>query len=407
MAALAIAEALGDGPAQAMILSRLAIMEANHLQLAEAVAHAHRAIEQARALDDARALDRALDSLLVASMMLGDVPTGDRVGGLLVERLRARGDLWYLQFALTQWGSARLAAGHWDDALARFRESLQISRRIGDRANEPMFLTQECWAWRTRGDYRRALAVGHQALELARGLEHREWIAWSAAHLGWTLEEIAAVGEAAGRFEQGLAAARRAGSAFHVLNLTGHLAWAAWLTGDPARAAALAEEAEAMAGRATVPPGQAVLDAAGAYLGIARVRLATGDPASAERLIRPVLAAAEAGWVDVAARAGLVLAACRRALGDPAGAAQAAERARAAAAATGLPAVLWQAHAELAVLAEAGGRADEAAAHRRAAEPVVERLAATLDPGPVREAYARAALDALREGRCLPGAPAG
>jgi predicted ATPase/class 3 adenylate cyclase len=273
-AALGIAEALADRESQATILSRLSIMCTNRLQFDRALEHARRALEFARDLANPRVLATAMDSLEVAAVMTGDLRTVDELAPQLVEVHQRHGDLWYLQFALFQWSWVPIAAGRWDEAIARLEEARAVNRRIGDRGNEPMYAATLCWIHRSRGEYGRALAAGREAARLAQDLDHAEWIAWSEAFLGWTLQEVSALAEASRHLERGLKAADRAGAPAHAIRCASHLAWTWWLQGEPERAHTLAEQAEGLIRRITTPPGRGFVQATHGYVAVARVRVA-------------------------------------------------------------------------------------------------------------------------------------
>jgi class 3 adenylate cyclase/tetratricopeptide (TPR) repeat protein len=397
-AALTLAEELQDQPAQATILSRLSILETNRLDCDQAMAHAQRAIEVANMLGDPRVRARAQDSLLLVASLLGDLPMVETVGHDLVQTLRAQGDLWYLQSALAEWATAPFGMGRWDEALTRLREGLEINRRIGAHGNEPHFFTMEAKVWRSRGEYGRALATGHEALALALRLGHPEWIAFSETELGRVLQELYAFDEAASHFERGLAAAERVGSHFHTLNLVSLCAWNAHLLGDAARAQALVQQARDRASRIRTPAGYAVLYSTPALVALARLDIADGNPEQGEYRLTPILTAAEAsGWQEAIAWVELAIAAARAARGDRTDAARAARRAVAVAEETGLPAVAWRGHAVLRALATTAGRTDEADHHRTATRAVIDRLGSTVHDDALRTGFLR---EAGRDVRC-------
>ena len=80
-AALPIAAALDDKASQVSILSRMSIVYTNRLQFAQALEHGYRALTLARTLEDTRALALAMDSLEVATAMIGDFATIDAIWG--------------------------------------------------------------------------------------------------------------------------------------------------------------------------------------------------------------------------------------------------------------------------------------------------------------------------------------
>ena len=130
--------------------------------------------------------------------------------------------------------------------------------------------------------------------------------------LGWTLTDLCAFDAAIEQLERGLSAAERDGSEAYLVRCLAHLSLACWLGGERGRATDSLERVEAMFETVTAPEGAAFLHGAHAYLAAARVRLALGDHARAERLSAAVLAPAKsAGWEEVAADGSVVIGRCR------------------------------------------------------------------------------------------------
>jgi hypothetical protein len=143
-----------------------------------------------------------------------------------------------------------------------------------------------------------------------------------------------------------------------------------------------------------VPAGHAYLYGSGAYQSAARVLLAGGEMERAERLARIPLGPAERSGVrDATAAACHVLALCARERGDLDEAERLLARGLAAAGDDGVKAERRELHTALAGLVR-GADADE---HARAAERLVEEIAASVGDeslaSPFREA-ARAELAA-------------
>ncbi|MBI4607819.1 MAG: AAA family ATPase, partial [Candidatus Rokubacteria bacterium] len=395
-AALRIANALDDRAGQVSVLSRLSIVYTNRLELDRALDYAQLGLRLARELGSTRPLAIAMDSWLIVAVMIGDFKANDEISRQLIEIHRSHGDLWYLQFALIQSCYVPMGAGGWHEALARVEEALAVNRRIGDRGNEPMHLAFQCWIHRSRGEYARALAAGRQAVNLAQELGHAEWVAWGETFVGWTLYEVYALDEAVQHLQRGYEAAERAGALIHAVNGVGHLAWARWLRGDAEEALASVERAEALMRQITTPPGTAFVLGAPAYAAVARVHLARGEAGRADRLLSPILAAAQScGWKEAIAQTSLVIGECRAACAEPEAAQTALRLALDVALKVGLPGVAWEAHAALAALCQAEGRLTEAEDHFVAGKAIVQRLAAGLDDETVRRGFLNAALSTL------------
>lgn len=399
--ALGIAEALDDTASRVRILSRLSLVHSNQLRFDRGLEYGQQAMELARRVGDDRILAVAMDSLKQVAMEIGDFSTLEDIGSQLAEIHRRHGDLWYLQFVVFELAFMSIATASWEEAFARLDESLAIGRTIGDRGNEPLHLGAFAWAHRSRGDYGRALAAGREAVALAHQLGHAEWTSWSEGQLGITMVELHALEEAASHLRRGKEAAERAGARMHVLRCVGHLAWVHWLQGDGERALALADRAEDVVAQIALPPGRAYVPGRDAYVSVARVRLAGGEPERAESLLRPIVRACEAcDWQEGVALGSLVIGLCRDALGDRSGAARCLGRALKVAEGAGLPGAEREAHTALAGLRRAEGRIAEAERHAARAADLIERLSATIDDETIRSEFVAAAAAQLRaEGR--------
>jgi tetratricopeptide (TPR) repeat protein len=391
-AALAIAEELGDRVLEVSILSRLAVTWTSRLRFAEAYDHARRALAEARQLGDEQALAQALDGLKAAAAYSGDLATLETVVPELEALSRRQGDLFLLQWTVFESSLVPMARGRWGQAVRDIEAALDLNRRAGYRAFEPMFLAHLGWIHRSTGDYERALDFGRQAVELAEDVGHPWWAAITEALLGWTLIEIGALGEAVQRLERGLEAAERHGAESYLLWCLSHLAQALWLSGDRDRALRALERAEALLDAVTAPPGGAFLHGAHTYLASARVRLAAGDPERAELLAARVLGAAErSGWLEVAAEGSLVTGSCRERLGDREGAEGRFLAALDTAERAGIARVAMEANRALADLTRAAGRGSEADRFARRARSIAEKVSSTIDDEDVRRTFLRSA----------------
>ncbi|MEX2194425.1 MAG: AAA family ATPase [Thermoleophilaceae bacterium] len=367
-AALEIAQELGDETAQVSILSRLALVHSNQLDLTRALEDGESALGLARKTGDDRDLARALDGLKLAALKLGDVERLEALTRELGEIERRDGDLWYLQWTLLESSFAPLASTLWDDAAQRLEEALAINRRIGDALTLPLIRDATGWLARSQGHYEQALAAGRSAVEAATA--GTGWKAWTCASLGWTMLDLGAAGDARELLEAGAESAATRSDRYRV---TGHLAWARWLGDDPEGAAEAAGVAEDLLASTAAPPGGAFLFGFGATVALGRFHAAAGRPERGEELLAPVLAAAErSGWHEAAGSAALVLGLCREGGGHQRAAADLFSRARDISARHGLPGIEWEA------LAASGRTASGDDAKRLQADSrgLVERLAA-------------------------------
>lgn len=398
-AALRIADDLSDASERVRILSRLSIVFTNQASLDQAIERGRSALALAQEARDARGLAAAMDALEVAAVMIGDFDAVNEIAPALAAIHRQTGDLWYLQFALFQWTWPLIASGKWEAALERMEEARAVNRRIADRGNEPMYLATLCWIHRSRGDYGPALKAGRQAMATAIDLNHAEWTGWSAGILGWALLDTLALDEATECLARGLGAAEGAGARIHEIRCASHLAQAYLLAGDRTRASTLADRAERLLDAVSVPSGRAFLQGADANVAVARVRLATGAPQRAERMVAPVVAAGESsGWHEVAGSAAVLVGRCRLATGDVDGAERALAPATRAAMAAGLPRVSLEAHAALATIARIRGRVRDERREKAAARAAADRLSAGIGGENIARGLVEAVLEDLDGG---------
>ncbi|MGA9161779.1 MAG: tetratricopeptide repeat protein, partial [Actinomycetota bacterium] len=341
--ALEAAIELDDAMGEVSALSRLSIVHANRLDFDAALAFGERALRSSDALHDEHAEAMAMDALKQVALQTGDFETQERLAARLGVIHRRNDDLWMLQFAVEELAYADLARVRLDRAFGGLEESLSINRRIGDIGNEPMNLAIFGRAHRTRGDYDEALSAGRRAFDLARELGHGEWTGWAAALLGSTLMELDAFGEAAELLEQGAEAAERSDAGLHLVRCLGMGAWAAERLGERGRAVTLADRAASILDRIRVRPPRAWVAGYDAYVGVARVRMALGEPGLAEELVSPIVDACRGcGWSDGIVDGSLVLAEAALRRGTSAVAVLSAGHALVEALRTGLPTV-WRA----------------------------------------------------------------
>src|SRR4051794_22432778 len=391
--ALAIAEELDDQAGRVSALNRLSIVHANQLDLDPALALAERALAVARECDDERTEARALDSLKLVALMLGDTERVEAVTAPLIDVLRRRQDIWYLQWTLLESAFTPGAQGRWGEAARRLDEALEISRRMGDRFARGLILEARCWLERSRGDYGRALEVGREAGDITSDARNDVWLGWTAGTLAAALGDLRAWPEALELLETALEAADRIGARAQRFGAVGRLAWVRLQAGDRAGASAAAERWDAMLDEVRVPDGQAHLYQRQSYTDRARVALALGDVARAEEILLGISEPLERfGIRDGLAVVRLVLGACAEARGDHAGAEQLLASGLAATRDEGLPAARLALRIALA-------RVTGSASHAEAARSLVEEIAESVGDEALAARFRSAAMAEL-------GAPA-
>jgi tetratricopeptide (TPR) repeat protein len=290
-AGLRIAESLGDRLIEADMLGRLAVIAMSRLRFVDAVELGRRAERIARASGEPRVLAIALDGLKTAYAYLGEIEQLRPVLDELEPLLRRDGDLWRLPWVVAEGAFPAMAAGRWDEAIARMQEALALNRRSGYVAYEGWFIGTLGWLHRLDGDLETALQYARRALELTEGSTHSWWRAAACAQAATTM--LAASGdpdEAIALLEEGRALAERGKAESYLLQCLAPLAEA---TGSPE----LLSEADEMVREIQLPPGSAWVLGADVYHAIARAWLAAGHPDRAAAVLDPFCAAAaRAGW---------------------------------------------------------------------------------------------------------------
>ena len=372
--ALSIATESGDAAAEVRTLNHLALIHTNELQLDRALGLSERALGIARRHDDHELVARALDSVKLAALHLGQLERLEMAASEQARVQLGRGELEYAQWPMLEGAFVPLARADWAAAHAALSEALEINRRVGDATSEPIFLHALAWLHRSRGEYDRALSYGANAVGLSAEREVPYWQSWVAATHGSTLLELCAYEEAAPLLQHGADAAASVGNLNQGIRCAGELAWALFLLDDRNGARAAAERAEGWMRGVSCPPGGAFLLGAHGYIGVAQVWLAGGEPDRAESLIAPIHAAASSsGWKEFAASTGIVLGRCLARHGNGGGQ-DAVEAALEVAREAELPMLEHEAHAALAEELRASGDAAGAEHHAAKALRIAEHL---------------------------------
>jgi DNA-binding SARP family transcriptional activator len=283
---LRIAESLGDRASEADLLSRLAIIAANRLRLGAALDYGLRAVAAARASADDRALAAGLDGLKLAYLSIGDTRGLAAVLAELSPLALRLGDLFRLPWAEFESGFLPLAAGDLAGAAAAFEQGTDVIRRAGYPHSTAWFVAHSGWLARLRGHDEDALRLGREAVALTEAHEHLWWRAAACALLGGTVLLTGDRAGAIGLFERGLAAAEEAGVEAYLLRCAAPLAAA---TGSRT----ILDDADRLLDQAGMPAGGAWLPGDDAYFSLARAWLDRGDPERAQRILAPLLGAAE------------------------------------------------------------------------------------------------------------------
>jgi tetratricopeptide (TPR) repeat protein len=301
-----IADASGEvaPEVRANVLARLAIQYVNDLRFDRAAVLGEEALALTERHGGGLATSQALDALKLVALQTGDIDRLEEITGRLRTLLEDQLDetpreaAYYLSWVLLESGFVPLARGEIDAALALFEEALELTRRMGARFQEALFVDAIAWAHRSRGDYEVALERAREAVELSPP-ETAEWSSWTRASLGWTLLEAGDPAGAADVLERGIGIAREGRAPAQILRCTALLAWARAELGDLEAAGGLRDEAGELLAKVGVPEGGAWLFGAHVYVAAARADVALGEPQRAIELLEPIAAAAErSGWIE-------------------------------------------------------------------------------------------------------------
>jgi DNA-binding SARP family transcriptional activator/tetratricopeptide (TPR) repeat protein len=292
--ALAIAQRLGDRTVEADLLARLAVLHCNELRFVDAIGVGQQALAAARAGGDEHTLAVALDGLKTGYAYLGEVAPLARVVAELEPLLRAQNDLWRLQWSVFEAAFIPLAAGAFEQAMARVDNALAINRRSGFVGYEPFFVAHKSWIARLHGDLATARSLGEHAVATADALEHAWWHATALALHAVTLLQIDERTQAIGLLERAAAIAEDGDPAGYQLRCLAPLALATGSVEVLRRADALLQAVDA-------GPGAAWVLGADTYMCAALAWLKAGDPDRAGGTLAPLLTAARRiPWLPLA-----------------------------------------------------------------------------------------------------------
>jgi tetratricopeptide (TPR) repeat protein len=375
----ALAEAAGDTRGLAEARVRLGVMLLNLARLGESRRELEAALALFLELGDERGRAQTLDVLAMVTFCAGDLARSVEYAEDAARRLRALGDRWteasstvILGLGLGYLGE-RAASEEW------IRRALAIWTEIGARSGEAFARWCIAESIETFGAYDLAFREGTRGLQMARELGHREWMAGGLSHTGRVRRACGDVAGARGLHEEMLATARELGTTLWIAEALGNLAADVMLEGDEATASRYLVEAVATG-------GEALKFTLRALFAQAELPLRFGRPAEA-------LAAAHR-FLETAPQFGVFAADARRVEGEALaalGRADEAEaslrRAKAEAVALGAEPPRWRACLALGRLLELTGRPAEAAAEYREALTSLEAVADTLSDPDLRRSF--------------------
>jgi len=292
---LRIAESLGDRAAQADLLSRLAVIASNRLQLGAALDYGRRALAAGRAAGDDKALADGLDGLKTAYWFTGDLAGLADVLAELRPLLPRIGVPIMVPWVEFEAGFLAIAVADWDAAAAAMRTAIDLTRRVGYPHFTVQYLAYLGWLERLRGNFVEAVELGERAVEASREYPHSWGVAIAETMLGETLLLADDRAAAIGHLESGLAGARQAAVETYLFRSTAAL-------GHATGSLPLLTEAASLLDLAEIPRGVAWLPGYDGYLSLARGWLGLDQPDRAITVLAPLLAIAERGqWLPVLA----------------------------------------------------------------------------------------------------------
>jgi DNA-binding SARP family transcriptional activator/tetratricopeptide (TPR) repeat protein len=292
---LRIAESLGDRTSQADLLSRLAVIASNRLQLGAALDYGRRAAAAGRAAGDDEALAAGLDGLRTACWYAGDLAGLTEVLAELLPLLRRIGEPFLQPWAEFEAAFPAIAVANWDAAAAAMQTGIELNRRGGYPHFTAIYMAYLGWLERLRGNVGQAVAVGERAVEVSREYPHSWGKATAATMLGDTYLLAGDRTAAIEQLERGLTAAREGGVEAYLFRCTAGL-------GHATGSLPLLTEAAGLLGHAEIPADCAWLPGYDAYLSLARGWLRYDQPDRASAVLAPLLALAERGpWLPVLA----------------------------------------------------------------------------------------------------------
>lgn len=248
--ALQISRQTGNRWLESGLLNNLGVVSKNLGDLAAARAYYEQNLAIAAEIGDQRGQSKALLNLGVVMRNLGQL-AGARAAYEAARRLKQEiGDRQGEALALNNLGTSAAQQGDLARAQASLTQALQLFREIGRRRDEAMVLSNLGLLAYLTADYATAVASSEQALILARQIGDRSTEAYALMHIGHGRAGRGEWPAAAAAYRQALQLRQEMGETLMML------------------------ESQA---------------------GLARVRLAEGDLATAQELIAPVLSPIQAG----------------------------------------------------------------------------------------------------------------
>ena len=398
--ALTLAEELDDPTLRAQSLNGLGNWLQNTGRIREGLEAHQNALHLFEAQADRAGMAQTLEMLGMAHFFMGDPASGVKnFFGRVIDLYRDMGDRQSLFPILaaraidsapetieTTFSSLRTR----DECLQDLEEALPLARLTNSQSGQAFVELATSLVLSSFGEFGPALTHAQEALRLATGIEHQEWITAAYGALGQAYLLMLEPDKAVSYLEAALASAQALGSAIWMKQMTPYLALAYLLRREFPRAAAVL--------KIIVPrqqqPGDFFERQAARVWG--ELALAQGEPAAALSIAEQLIASAQGDArpqpiPHLLALKGESLLALKRVEE----AATALEEAKLGAELRQAPSILWRIHRSLGRayhLLKRGGQEQHA---WNTARDIINRLAATIDETAQREHFLQAALQTL------------
>jgi adenylate cyclase len=388
--ALQRARALGDSATIAHSLNHMGNWHLNIEQPLEALRFHEEALAIFQRLDDRPGVAETLDLLAMASALGGDLVQSMAYYEQAVALFRELGDRHGLASSMAS------VLGGWDylsetmvsasasgaQCVRGGEEALRIARETSWRSGEAYTLLALGFCLGPQGDYARALSHAQAGLDIAKEIEHQQWICAANCGLGALHLDLLALPAARQHLEQALALAKEIGSLFWTRATTGFLASTYVLQNE----LGLAETALSAALEPDTP--LQTMAQRRAWYARGELALAAGDPALALQIADQLIASAanlSPGHAipPLSKLRGEALAA----LGQTEEAEAELQAALETARAQGTRPILWRIHTVLGNLHRAAGQPEEAEREFAAARTIVAELATNIPDKALRDNF--------------------
>jgi DNA-binding NarL/FixJ family response regulator len=168
--------------------------------------------------------------------------------------------------------------------------ALNVARESGWRSGEAYAQLMPSFCFGSKGDYARALRLAQSGLDIAQGIEHRQWMTAAYCALGAIDLDLLAYESSRYHLERALAMAKEIGSLHWVRTVTGFLASACIWHNDLARAQLLLDDILGPEIQAAPTLGHQL-----AWCSRAELALAQGQPSIALEIVEQLDAPYEKG----------------------------------------------------------------------------------------------------------------